>query len=310
MKPFFSVLISLYNKEHFIKSTLESVLSQTFQDFEIIVINDGATDGSETVVNSISDERIKYFNQENNGASAARNAAISKASGQYLALLDADDVWDENYLETINQLIASSPSEKVFASAVTIETANGAISSVYSIPEIADDAIYTVDYFESSYINTVLTSSSTVVHNSVFDNIGVYDTSIKSGEDTDLWIRIGIHYKIVFIHRPLVTYRYEKKSLSNITFRADKPKFDNYAQFESVNPSLKKFLDLNRFSMAILSKLENDNINFKRFEKEIDYKNLNKKQQFLLRQSPSVVRYFHFLKKRLQHFGIHLSAFK
>lgn len=310
MTPFFSILISLYNKERFIKSTIESVLAQTFQDFEIIVVNDGSTDDSDTVIQSISDTRIKYFQQENKGASAGRNVAISKASGQYFALLDADDLWDENYLETINQLISSYPDQKVFATAVTIETANGEFRSVYSIKNITDGEIYTVDYFESSYINTILTSSSTVVHPSVFEKTGIYDTSIKSGQDTDLWIRIGIHYKVVFINRPLVTYRYEKKSLSNSTTRVDKPKFDNYAQFESVNPSLKKFLDLNRFSMAILSKLENDETSFTRFEKEIDYNNLNKKQQFLLKQPSCVVRCFHFLKKRMQHFGIHLSAFK
>src|SRR5690606_16087666 len=123
-----------------------------------------------------------------------------------------------------------------------------------------------------------------------FEKIGIYDTSIKSGQDTDLWIRIGIHYLIVFINSALVTYRYDKKSLSNRTGRSDKPKFDNYVPFESVHPSMKKFIDLNRFSMAILSKLENDQNSFKRFEKEIDYKNLNKKQQFLLKQPVSVVR--------------------
>ncbi|MBA6152774.1 glycosyltransferase family 2 protein [Gelidibacter maritimus] len=310
MTPFFSVLISLYNKEGFIKTTIESVLSQTFQDFEIIVVNDGSTDASETMVNSILDHRIKYFKQDNKGASAGRNAAISKASGQYLALLDADDIWQENYLETINQLITFHPEQAVFATAVTIETSNGLVRSMYSINNIKDKEIYIVDYFKSSYINTVLTSSSTVVHQNVFDKIGTYDTSLKSGQDTDLWIRIGLQYKVVFINDALVTYRYEKKSLSNRTKRSDKPKYDNYLKFEATNPGLKKFIDLNRFSMAILSKLENDRSSFKRFEKEIDYNNLNKKQQFLLKQPTSVIRCLHFFKKRMQHFGIHLSAFK
>ncbi|HUH27400.1 glycosyltransferase family 2 protein [Gelidibacter sp.] len=311
MKPFFSVLISLYNKENFIKSTLESVRAQTFHDFEIIVVNDGSTDGSEAVVQSISYHRIRYFKQDNKGAASARNAAISNANGKYFALLDADDLWQENYLETIHQLILSYPNQKVYATAVSIETANGEIRSVYSIKNITDGEIYLVDYFESSYINTLLTSSSTVVHPSVFAKTGTYDTSIKSGQDTDLWIRIGIHYKIVFINLPLVTYRYGKESLSNKIKRVvDKPKFDNYTDLEAVNPSMKKFIDLNRFSMAILSKLENDQISFNRFEKAIDYKNLNKKQQFLLKQPPSVVRCFYFFKKRIEYLGIHLSAFK
>src|SRR5690606_23891239 len=173
MKPFFSVLISLYNKESFIKSTLESVLDQTFQNFEIIVINDGSTDDSEAVVNSISDHRIKYFKQENKGASSGRNAAISNASGEYFALLDADDLWQENYLETIHQLIKAYPNESVFATAVNIETSNGNNRSAYSIKDIRDGETYVVDYFESSYINTLLTSSSTVVHHSVFEKIGI-----------------------------------------------------------------------------------------------------------------------------------------
>src|SRR5690606_18986015 len=252
MKPFFSVLISLYNKENFIKSTLESVRAQTFHDFEIIVVNVGSTDGSEAVVQSISYHRIRYFKQDNRGAASARNAAISNANGKYFALLDADDLWQENYLETIHQLILSYPNQKVYATAVSIETANGEIRSVYSIKNITDGEIYLVDYFESSYINTVLTSSSTVVHPSVFAKTRIYDTSIKSGQDTDLWIRIGIHYKIVFINPPLVTYRYGKESLSNNIRRVvDKPKFDNYTDLEAVNPSMKKFIDLNRFSMAI-----------------------------------------------------------
>lgn len=311
MTPFFSVLISLYNKEDFIKSTLESVLSQTFQDFEIIVINDGSTDDSESVVKSFSDERIKYFKQPNQGASAGRNAAISKASGPYLALLDADDVWDKNYLKTINQLITSYPSEKVFATAVTIETANRVFHSVYSIPEISEGAIYTLNYFESSYINTLLTSSSTVVHSSVFEQVGTYDTSIKSGQDTDLWIRMGIYYNVVFKNLPLVTYRYAQQSLSNKTRSpVDKPKYNGYKDLEAVNPSLKKFIDLNRFSMCILSKLDNDQKSFKNFEKEIDYRNLNRKQRFLLKQPSSVIRCFYYFKKRLGQLGFHFSVFK
>lgn len=307
----FSVIISLYNKEDHISETLESVLAQTFQDFEIIIVNDGSTDSSETIVTSMEDERIKYFYQENQGASAGRNAALSKASGQYMALLDADDLWQPNYLETIRQLILSYPKESVFASAVTLETMSNAIPSVYSIKNIKDKQVYVVDYFESSTINTVLTSSSTVLHHSVFEKIGNYNTSIKSGQDTDLWIRIGINYKVVFINESLVTYRYAKQSLSNKTKRiADKLKLDDYVHLEENNPSLKKFMDLNRFSMAILSKLGNDHESFKRYEKGIDYKNLNKKQKFLINQPAIIVQLFHNSKRFLERSGVHLSVFK
>src|SRR5690606_25848964 len=98
MTPYFSVVISLYNKEKHIQSTIESVLKQTFVDFEIIIVNDGSTDNSEVVAKSFRDKRICYYHQENKGASGARNAAISKANGTYIALLDADDLWAPNYL--------------------------------------------------------------------------------------------------------------------------------------------------------------------------------------------------------------------
>lgn len=307
----FSVIISLYNKENHIGETLNSVLAQTFQDFEIIVLNDGSTDTSETIVMSTNDHRVRYFSQENKGASAGRNAAISKANGQYIALLDADDLWLPNYLETIHQLILSYPEESVFATAVTLETSSNAIPSVYSIKNIKDKEIYLVNYFESSYINTVLTSSSSVLHYSVFKKIGTYDTSIKSGQDTDLWIRIGTHYKVVFINDALVTYRYEKQSLSNMTKRvADKLKLDNFTNLEVADPSLKKFMDLNRFSLAILAKLGNDSKNFKQYEEGIDYKNLNRKQRFLIKQPAIILQLLHYVKRLMERSGIHLSAFK
>jgi len=311
MTSYFSIVISLYNKEKHIQSTIESVLAQSFVDFEIVVVNDGSTDGSEAVVKSIDDERIRFYSQENKGASAGRNAAISKATGTYIALLDADDLWEPNYLETIHTLIQSYPNEQVFATAVTIETSGGKKPSVYSINSIQENATYVLNYFESSYINTLLTSSSTVVHNSVFEKVGTYDTTIKSGQDTDLWIRIGLNYKVVFINKSLATYRYGQQSLSNRTKNmADKPKYGAYLELEAEHPAMKKFIDLNRFSMAILSKLGNDQDSFKRYESVIDYTNLNTKQRFLLKQPAFVIKLFHFTKRTLQGLGIHLSAFR
>ena len=309
--PFFSVVIAVYNKERHIKSTLDSVLAQTFQDFEIIVVNDGSTDESDLIVSSITHPKIKYFTQENRGASAGRNRAISKASGTYIALLDADDLWEPKYLETMHQLIHAYPRLSVFASAVTIETSSHAMPSVYSMENLEKNGVYVVDYFESSYVNTLLTSSSTVMHTNVFQEIGTYDTTIKSGQDTDLWIRIGLQYKVVFINEDLVRYRYEKRSLSNTTKRvADKPKLDKHIAFEATNPGLKKFMDLNRFSMAILSKLENDQTSFKSYEKHIDYGNLNKRQRFLLKQPATVVQLLHAFKKFVQKLGIQFGTFK
>lgn len=308
--PKFSVTIAVYNKEKHIAQTLESVLAQTFTDFEIIIVNDGSTDNSEAIINSFDDKRIHYFTQENQGAAAGRNAAINKATAPFIALLDADDLWEPIYLETINSLIDSYPTEKVFACAVAIETRKKTVNSTYSIQNIIPNKTYTLDYFESSFSNTILTSSSTVIHKNVIEKVGFYDETIKSGQDTDLWIRLGIDFKIIFTNKTLVTYTYFPQSLSNQTKKIkDKPTYNNYIVQENENAGLKKFLDLNRFSLAILAKLDNDRNGFKLNFEKIDLNNLNKKQRFLLRLSPKSTRFLLSLKNFTERFGIRLSAF-
>ena len=97
--PFFSVIVPLYNKENFVENTLKSVLNQNFTDFEVIIVNDGSIDKSEEKVKGFNDDRIKYFYQENQGASSARNFGIEKANSNYIAFIDADDYWFPNFLQ-------------------------------------------------------------------------------------------------------------------------------------------------------------------------------------------------------------------
>ena len=102
---FFSVVIPVYNKEKEIRSTLETVLVQSFIDFEVVLVDDGSSDGSMEIVKGIKDSRIRLFSQKNQGVSAARNAGIRQAVGQYIALLDADDRWEPSYLKEQYDLI-------------------------------------------------------------------------------------------------------------------------------------------------------------------------------------------------------------
>ena len=113
--PLFSVIIPLYNKENYIQQTIESVLQQTVTDFELLVVNDASTDNSVSVVSKISDSRIKLVeNAKNVGLSATRNHGISKASGKIIALLDADDLWLPNFLETIQYLHKTFPEASIY----------------------------------------------------------------------------------------------------------------------------------------------------------------------------------------------------
>src|SRR5690606_30655868 len=139
-KPFFSIVIPLYNKEKHILSTINTVLAQTFQDFEIVVVNDGSKDNSAKLVNEIQDPRVRLISQNNSGVSAARNTGIKEASGGYIALLDADDLWLECHLENIHTLIKKFPDYGLYACAykIRVEGNQDRSINVYGLPGSSD----------------------------------------------------------------------------------------------------------------------------------------------------------------------------
>src|SRR5690554_4695299 len=172
--PKFSVVIAVYNKEKYLAKTLQSILDQTFTDFEIVIINDGSTDSSEAIIKSFNDKRIHYYAQENQGAAAARNTAIAKSTAPFIALLDADDYWFPFYLEEQNRLIEKYPEGFVFATAQEIINKNNTHPKPYSLPkDFGRDGI--VNYFEASHRASILHSSSTVLKKEVFEQTGNYD---------------------------------------------------------------------------------------------------------------------------------------
>jgi len=205
--PTFSIIISVYNKASHIRDTIKSVLNQTVSDYEIIIVNDASTDESDSIITSFTSEKIKYIYLKNNlGAGGARNEGIQKATGTYIALLDGDDLWKPNYLEEINLLINKFPIHRVFATKLLRESKNKIDVCQYSVDFSSNEKHLDLDFFESSYKKCILHSSSTTLHKDVFSKVGKYDTSIKSGQDTDLWIRVGLHYRVAFSTEPLVTY--------------------------------------------------------------------------------------------------------
>jgi len=309
--PKFSVVISVYNKGNFIKKTLQSVFNQSVQDVEIIIVNDASTDHSETEILSMPQEKIIYHAfQENKGAAATRNKGIELASGDYIALLDGDDTWDPNYLAEITNLIHNFPDHHVFATAITIEEHDGKRPSQYTCSNPENKEQLSLNYFESSYKNTLLTSSSTVIEKTVFDIIGNYDETIKSGQDTDLWIRIGLYYLIAFSTKSYASYTYAPVSLyKSIRSVKHRPSFVAYESLEKENEALKKFLDLNRFSLAIRAKLWNEPKEAQFFIDRIDPTNLSKKQVQLLHAPTFAIKLLFSTKRILEKLGIRLGVY-
>jgi len=306
--PKFSVVISVYNKEKYISETIKGVLSQTFNDFEIVILNDGSTDKSEDVILTFTDPRIRYFSEKNQGAGAGRNYVINKAKGDYIALLDADDFWFPFYLEEQNRLINKYPNETVFATAQEIIRKNKSYPRIYSIP-LKNEEDGVLNYFKSSKLDSIIHSSAVIIKKPLFKIVGLFNPTIKSGQDTDLWIRIGIETPIVFSTKICSQYLFIPNSLFRSTSSL-KQKIDltPYEVFENSNPDLKMFLDLNRYSLALQAKLWGDKESYSRLISKIDLKNLNKKQQFLLKQNIYILKSLKSLQSFLKRW-FKVSAF-
>lgn len=306
---FFSVVIPLYNKAQFVGKTLQSVLAQTFADIEIIIVNDGSTDQSEAVVQQFDDPRIQYYLRENKGVAAARNLGITLASADYVAFLDADDYWYPDFLQTIHRNITRFPEQKVFTAAIEIETQRTVFPASYAIEKTG--YVEVVDFFEASDKEAVIWTSAAVLHQDVFKQSGVFDTNVKYAEDTDLWMRVGLDFKVVFDWKILARYVYDGKSVSRGgQYFFEQSSFLKYTELEQQHPGLKKFLDLNRFSVAIKSKLAGDQASFRKAYDGIDFKNLNTKKKILLHLTRFQLQLLVKLKSLLADWGLGNSVFK
>ena len=307
--PKFSVVISVFNKEKYIAATLQSVLAQTFQDFEIVILNDGSTDESETEIVKFKDSRISYFSEENKGAAAGRNYVIEKAKGEFVALLDADDFWYTNHLEELYKSIEQHPKESVFANGLEISENNDTSKVPYSFEQSTDVTVQ--NYFTASMMSSILHSSNFAINKAAFKEIGNYNENYITGEDTDFYVRLGLKYKVVF--NPGITVRfYQVLDGLNNTNRTIKGKatFEEYELLEKENKELNKFLDDNRFSMALTAKLEGDKTSFEKLVEKINVENLNRKQRFLLQQRKETLRLLLKTKQSLQQLGLKLSVFR
>ena len=307
--PFFSVIIPLYNKEKFVENTLKSVLNQSFINFEVIIVNDGSTDASEEKVKQFNDDRIRYFSKENEGVSTARNYGITIAKSEYITFIDADDLWYPDFLQEMFQNINRFPNQKIFSGAIEVETIAKTLKAQYSIERTSDCEI--VNYFDASIKTTVICTSCAVFHESIFDEIGNFDNNLKSGQDTDLWIRMGLIYPVVFSWKILARYVYDHHSLSKKReFITQKLDFSKFSKTENEQPALKKFLDLNRFAFAIKCKLNNDPKSFYGFYSAIDLKNISTKKRILLQTPAFVLKILIQVNLVLVRIGLSNSVFK
>ena len=289
----FSIIMPLYNKAPYVAKAIGSVLSQTFTDYELVIMDDGSKDNSYDVALKTIEGRVncRIHRQENAGVSMARNNAAALAQGEYLCFLDADDWWNPTFLEEMSKLIDEYPEAGIYGTGYTI--VNDTRNRTRVAPLGVDQG------FEKGYINYCqvysktlampLTSISVAMPKSVFIEMQGFPKGIKLGEDFLLWIKIALKYKVAFLNKPLAFYNQDVEAANRGVIRKGYDPdtfmtfhFDQFEEEEKKNTDLKVLLD--RLRVYSLLRFRFANTHSERVNQEIkkvDFSNVDRKYRYL-----------------------------
>ncbi|WP_298346398.1 glycosyltransferase [uncultured Algibacter sp.] len=312
MTPFFSVVIPLYNKEAFIEKTIKSVLNQDLQDFELIIVDDGSTDNSFKIVSNYKNSKIRILKQLNQGVSVARNNGIENSKGNYIALLDADDLWSKNHLFELKRQILFFPNAGLYCNNYEIFYSKSLTRPANLNFRFNKECLIVKDFFMASITQSVAWTSAVAFEKEKFKSVGSFNTSLKTAQDLDLWIKMALKYPVSF--NPCITMSYKlyvEESLSKNEYNDIRYEFINsYKEDEKNNSSLKVYLDVNRYALAIRCLLNDENQIYNKVKKEINYGNLNFKQKLLINSPKFLLLIAKGLHNILKKTGFYLSAYK
>lgn len=210
--PCVSVIIPTYNRAALVEGAVQSVLVQSFEDFEILLIDDGSTDETPSVVLELGkkDSRVRTFQQENAGVSSARNLGIAEARGEWVAFLDSDDAWEPEKLELQLKKLNEKPEAALcFSDAVFV----GGSRDKRTLFEVSG---FQGDVSLEAFLRANFIPGPTVmIRRSVLDEVGRFDPALRSSEDRDLWLRVLARFPVTFVDLVLYRYRSHGESLTS-----------------------------------------------------------------------------------------------
>jgi len=203
--PLVSVVIPAYNMARFLPEAVRSVLEQTYQNFEIHVIDDGSTDETEKVMKAfVSNPKVHYHYQTNRGESGARNAGLRVSNGEFIAFCDADDMWERNKLEVQTGCFREHPERGVvYTNTLHVDIDNNPV-------ETYQTTRHSGKITSKLLLQNCVTGATSMIRTKYLDAVGFYDESLRVGQDYDMWLRLSTVCEFYYLDE--ITYRYRQWS--------------------------------------------------------------------------------------------------
>jgi glycosyltransferase involved in cell wall biosynthesis len=253
--PVVSVIIPVYQGGKTIRETIESVLNQTFTDFELIIIDDGCHDNTLEVIENIRDTRKKVFSYPNAGVSASRNRGLEQASGEFISFLDADDLWTPDKLEAQLKALQDNPKAAVAYSWTDWIDESGQFLRPGGHITINGDA-----YAKLLLRDFVESGSNPLIRRQALAEVGGFEKSVTPAEDWDMWLRLAARYEFVAVPSPQILYRVSPNSASFDVWKMEAGSLQTieraFAQAPESLQYLKKEVLGNRYKYLTLKALE------------------------------------------------------
>jgi len=220
-EPLVSVVIPAYNSAAYIAEAIESALGQDYPALEVIVIDDGSTDQTVSIVSKYGD-RVKLVAQKNKGSGAARNLGIRAASGKYIAFLDADDVWWKGKIRYQVEALAQTRYKMAYSrfiwwhpdAAGNHPSADNEFAADEN-PNISTAKIVTGSPYAELLLDCIVWTSTVLVEKSALEMVGVFDESLRKGQDYDLWLRLSRQIEMLGLEKPTALYRIHQASITS-----------------------------------------------------------------------------------------------
>tara|TARA_Y100000114_G_scaffold140471_1_gene145338 strand:- start:1599 stop:2465 length:867 start_codon:yes stop_codon:yes gene_type:complete len=209
-KPLISVLVGVYNAQDTVRDSINSLLCQSYKNIEIIVVNDGSTDNTKVILDSITDSRVKVFHQDNQGLTKTLNKALGYSCGEYIARQDADDISLYNRLETQIERLLVDRNIKATGSSTYLTNQYGIINELYHYPQNYEQIKTAMSHYNP------FVHGSMLIERKVLESVGGYDEEFRFVQDYDLWSRMYQDFEMVNIGQPLYV-RFRGKNCSEIT---------------------------------------------------------------------------------------------